>query len=125
VLREIAEQIGVHESTVSRATTKKYMLTPRGIFELKYFFSSHVATASGGVISATAVKARLQTLLDKETRSCILSDQELSNLLRQMGILAARRTVAKYRESLGIGSSAERRREYRRQEAIRRSGLHR
>lgn len=123
VLREIAEEVGVHESTVSRATTKKYMLTPRGIYELKYFFSSHVATENGGMISATAVKARLQILLEKETESCVLSDQDLSDLLRQTGILAARRTVAKYRESLGIGSSAERRREYHRQQAISRSGV--
>ncbi len=123
VLRQVAEQIGVHESTVSRATTKKYMLTPRGIYELKYFFSSHVTTERGGSISATAVKARLQILLDKEPKSAPLSDQDLSELLRQAGILAARRTVAKYRETLGIGSSAERRREYRRQEAIRRSGM--
>jgi len=123
VLREIAEHIGVHESTVSRATTKKYMLTPRGIYELKYFFSSHVATENGGAVSATAVKARLQVLLNKETEASVLSDQDLSDLLRQMGIRAARRTVAKYRESLGIGSSAERRREYRRQKAIRQSGI--
>jgi len=122
VLRQVAEQIGVHESTVSRATTRKYMLTPRGIYELKHFFSSHVSTTGGGSVSAIAVKARLQILLDKETESCILSDQDLSNLLRQMGIHAARRTVAKYRESLGIGSSAERRREFRRQDSIRRTG---
>ncbi len=114
VLKEISEAIGVHESTVSRATTRKYMLTPRGLFELKYFFSSHVQTDNGGTISATAVKARLQLLLDKEPPGSPLSDQELSELLRQAGILAARRTVAKYRESLGIGSSNERRRLYRR-----------
>jgi RNA polymerase sigma-54 factor len=114
VLKDIAEQIGVHESTVSRATTRKYMLTPRGLFELKYFFSSHVRTERGGTISATAVKARLQMLLDREPPGSPLSDQELSNLLQQTGIVAARRTVAKYRESLGIGPSNERRRLYRR-----------
>lgn len=114
VLKDIAEQVGVHESTVSRATTRKYMLTPRGLFELKYFFSSHVRTGSGGTISATAVKARLQVLLDKEPPESPLSDQELSDLMRQTGIVAARRTIAKYRESLGIGSSNERRRLYRR-----------
>ena len=114
VLKDVAEQVGVHESTVSRATTRKYMLTPRGLFELKYFFSSHVRTDRGGTISATAVKARLQMLLDKEPAESPLSDQELSDLLKQAGIVAARRTVAKYRESLGIGSSAERRRLYRR-----------
>jgi RNA polymerase sigma-54 factor len=114
VLKQVSEQIGVHESTVSRATTRKYMLTPRGLFELKYFFSSHVRTKRGGTISATAVKARLQLLLDKEPTESPLSDQELSDLLRQAGIVAARRTVAKYRETLGIGSSSERRRLYRR-----------
>jgi RNA polymerase sigma-54 factor len=117
VLKEVAEQIGVHESTVSRATTRKYMLTPRGLFELKYFFSSHVHTDRGGAVSATAVKARLQMLLDKEPIGSPLSDQELSDLLRQTGIIAARRTVAKYRESLGIGSSNERRRLFRRRGA--------
>lgn len=113
VLKEISEAVGVHESTVSRATTRKYMLTPRGLFELKYFFSSHVQTDRGGTISATAVKARLHVLLEKEPTDRPLSDQDLSELLRQTGIIVARRTVAKYRESLGIGSSNERRRLYR------------
>ena len=113
VLRDIADAVGVHESTVSRATTRKYMLTPRGIYELKYFFSSHVRTDTGGTVSATAVKARLQLLLQNEPREKPLSDQDLSELLRRVGIRAARRTVAKYRESLGIGSSSERRRLYR------------
>ena len=123
VLREVAEEVGVHESTVSRATTRKYMLTPRGIYELKYFFSSHVHTDRGGAISAIAVKARLQALIDNEPENSPLSDQDLSVLLRDLGVLVARRTVAKYRESLGIGSSAERRREYRRQKALLKSGL--
>ncbi len=114
VLREISEAIGVHESTVSRATTRKYMLTPRGLFELKYFFSSYVQTDRGGSISATAVKARLQALLAKEPPTKPLSDQDLADLLRQTGIVVARRTVAKYRETLGVGSSSERRRLYRR-----------
>ena len=118
VLKEVAERIGVHESTVSRATTRKYMLTPRGLFELKYFFSSHVRTERGGMVSATAVKARVQLLIEKEPPETPLSDQEISDLLRSTGILAARRTVAKYRESLGIGSSNERRRLYRRSGAI-------
>jgi RNA polymerase sigma-54 factor len=118
VLKEISEAVGVHESTVSRATTRKYMLTPRGLFELKYFFSSHVRTDRGGTISATAVKARLQLLLGKEPPGSPLSDQDLSELLRQLGIVVARRTVAKYRESLGIGSSSERRRLYRRKLAV-------
>ncbi len=118
ILKDVAERIGVHESTVSRATTRKYMLTPRGIYEMKYFFSSHVHTDSGGVVSATAVKARLQVLLQNEPHQKPLSDQDLSDLLRQTGVRVARRTVAKYRESLGIGSSSERRRQYRRQKAI-------
>ena len=114
ILKEVADTVGVHESTVSRATTRKYMLTPRGVFELKYFFSSFVRTVDGGVISATATKARIQILIENEPPSKPLSDQDISDLLRQTGIRAARRTVAKYRESLGIGSSGERRRAYRR-----------
>jgi len=114
ILKEVAEKVGVHESTVSRATTRKYMLTPRGIFELKYFFSSHVRTISGGQVSATATKARIQILIENEPAGQPLSDQELSELLLDTGICAARRTVAKYRESLGIGSSSERRKAYRR-----------
>jgi len=114
ILKAVAEHVGVHESTVSRATTRKYMLTPRGIFELKYFFSSHVRTVDGGVISATATKARIQIMIENEPAKQPLSDQEISQLLRETGICAARRTVAKYRESLGIGSSSERRRANRR-----------
>lgn len=114
ILKEVADLVGVHESTVSRATTRKYMLTPRGIFELKYFFSSHVRTVSGGMISATATKARIQILIEKEPSTQPLSDQEISNLLLETGICVARRTVAKYRESLGVGSSGERRRANRR-----------
>jgi len=114
ILKDVADQVGVHESTVSRATTRKYMLTPRGIFELKYFFSSHVRTVNGGMVSAIATKARIQMLIEREPPEQPLSDQEISQLLRQAGILAARRTIAKYRESLGLGSSAERRRINRR-----------
>ena len=114
ILKEVAEQVGVHESTVSRATTRKYMLTPRGVYELKYFFSSHVRTLDGGMISATATKARIQMMIENEPTNQPLSDQEISQLLRETGICAARRTVAKYRESLGMGSSSERRRLYRR-----------
>jgi RNA polymerase sigma-54 factor len=114
ILKQVAENVGVHESTVSRATTRKYMLTPRGIFELKYFFSSHVRTIGGGQVSATATKARIQILIENEPANQPLSDQEISELLLDTGIRAARRTVAKYRESLGIGSSSERRRAYRR-----------
>jgi RNA polymerase sigma-54 factor len=114
ILKEVAEHVGVHESTVSRATTRKYMLTPRGIFELKYFFSSHVRTVDGGMVSATATKARIQIMIENEPAEQPLSDQEISQLLRETGTCAARRTVAKYRESLGIGSSSERRRANRR-----------
>ncbi len=114
ILKDVADQVGVHESTVSRATTRKYMLTPRGIFELKYFFSSHVRTLNGGIVSAVATKARIQMLIENEPPNQPLSDQEISQLLRQAGICAARRTIAKYRESLGLGSSAERRRINRR-----------
>ena len=114
ILKDVSDQVGVHESTVSRATTRKYMLTPRGVFELKYFFSSHVRTVSGGMISATATKARIQLLIENEPSTRPLSDQEISHLLRETGICVARRTVAKYRESLGLGSSSERRRIYRR-----------
>ena len=94
------------------------MLTPRGIYELKYFFSSHVRTQDGGMVSATAVKAQIQALLQAEPESRPLSDQDLSDLLREGGIRAARRTVAKYRESLGIGSSSERRRLYRKRQSM-------
>lgn len=117
ILKDIAERAGVHESTVSRATTRKYMLTPRGLFELKYFFSSHVKTSDGGTVSATSVKARLARLISSETPGKPLSDQALSEMLRAEGTLAARRTVAKYRESLGIGSSSERRKAWRRMSA--------
>ena len=114
ILKDVADEVGVHESTVSRATTRKYMLTPRGIFELKYFFSSYVRTVNGGMISATATKAQIQMLIENEPTTRPLSDQEISQLLRETGTLVARRTVAKYRESLGIGSSSERRKSYRR-----------
>jgi len=114
ILKDIAEEAGVHESTVSRATTRKYMLTPRGLFELKYFFSSHVRTTDGGTVSATSVKARLASLIGAEPAGKPLSDQALSDRLKESGIIAARRTVAKYRESLGIGSSSDRRKAFRR-----------
>jgi len=114
ILKDISELANVHESTVSRATTRKYLLTPRGMFELKYFFSSHVNTTDGGTVSATSVKARLATLINAEPPGKPLSDLELSRLLKQTGIKAARRTVAKYRESLGIGSSSDRRKAWRR-----------
>jgi RNA polymerase sigma-54 factor len=102
VLREIAEILGLHESTVSRVTSQKYMATPRGIFELKYFFGSHVSTDSGGACSATAIRALLRQLIGAEDGKKPLSDSQLSEILGQQGIVVARRTVAKYRESLSI-----------------------
>jgi RNA polymerase sigma-54 factor len=109
-LREVAEQIGVHESTVSRATSNKYLWCERGTFELKYFFTSGVASADGEGASSAAIKARIKALIDAETPANILSDQQLAALLKQEGFDLARRTVAKYREAIGLGSSAERRR---------------
>ncbi len=102
VLREIADILGLHESTVSRVTTQKYMATPRGIFELKYFFGSHVATESGGACSATAIRALIKQLVGAENPKKPLSDSQLADVLGQQGIVVARRTVAKYRESLNI-----------------------
>jgi RNA polymerase sigma-54 factor len=102
VLREIADQVGLHESTVSRVTSQKYMLTPRGIFELKYFFGSSVATEAGGACSATAIRAMIKQLVEAEDQRKPLSDNKIADLLADQGILVARRTVAKYRESMQI-----------------------
>jgi RNA polymerase sigma-54 factor len=109
VLRDVASQLGIHESTVSRATANKYLLTPRGLFELKHFFSSHVQTVGGGVASATAIQAMLKRLISGEQPNQPLSDATLAELLQKEGIQVARRTVAKYREALGIPPSHERR----------------
>lgn len=100
VLREIAEELELHESTISRVTTHKYMLTPRGIYELKYFFGSHVSTDSGGACSATAIRALIKQLIAEENSKKPLSDNQLTDILSKQGIVVARRTVAKYRESL-------------------------
>jgi len=108
VLRDIAEQIGMHESTVSRMTTRKYLHTPRGTYEFKYFFSSGVSTIDGGAASATAIQAMIRKLIDEETPTRPLSDQALAVELNRRGIEVARRTVAKYREALHIPSSNER-----------------
>ena len=102
VLREIADLLGLHESTISRVTSQKYMATPRGIFELKYFFGSHVSTDTGGACSATAIRALIKQLISAEDGKKPLSDSQLSEILGQQGIVVARRTVAKYRESLNI-----------------------
>jgi RNA polymerase sigma-54 factor len=104
VLREIANTLGLHESTVSRVTTQKFMFTPRGIFELKYFFGSHVATETGGACSATAIRALIKQLVAAEDARKPLSDSKISDILSQQGIVVARRTIAKYRESLQIPS---------------------
>jgi len=102
VLREIAEAVNLHESTISRVTTQKYMLTPRGIFELKYFFGSHVSTDTGGACSATAIRALIKQLVAAEDGRKPLSDHRISDILAQQGIQVARRTVAKYREAMHI-----------------------
>ena len=102
VLREIAETLGLHESTVSRVTTQKFMFTPRGIFELKYFFGSHVTTETGGACSATAIRALIKQLVGEENGHSPLSDNQISEILGKQGIVVARRTIAKYRESLQI-----------------------
>ena len=111
-LRAVAEKIDMHESTVSRVTSNKYLQCPRGLFELKYFFTSGVAAADGeGSVSAEAVKAQIRALVDAEAPGAILSDDTLVDLLREKGFDLARRTVAKYREAIGIGSSVQRRRQ--------------
>ena len=108
VLADIAERVEMHESTISRVTTQKYMHTPRGTLELKYFFSSHVGTDSGGEASSTAIKEHIKELIGEENPKKPLSDNKLSELLAARGFKVARRTVAKYREMLGIGGSSER-----------------
>ena len=110
ILSDISEKLDLHESTISRVTTSKYLATPRGIYELKYFFSSHVATATGGECSSTAVSAILKELINAEVPHKPLSDNKLTELLKEQGINIARRTVAKYREGLGIPSSSDRKR---------------
>jgi len=109
-LREVAEELGLHESTISRATTRKYLRTPRGTFEFKYFFSSGITTDSGGGASATAIQAMIKRLVDAENPRAPLSDAKLADLLKAEGIPVARRTVAKYREAMNIASSHERQR---------------
>jgi len=110
VLHDIAEAVEMHESTISRVTTKKYMHTPRGIYELKYFFSSHVSTSDGGECSATAIRALIKKLVSAETPDKPLSDSKLASILSDQGINVARRTVAKYREAMSIPPSNERKR---------------
>ncbi len=109
VLREIADVVELHESTISRVTTQKYMMTPRGLYELKYFFGSHVSTESGGACSSTAIRALIKQLIAAENGKKPLSDGQLADLLGQQGIVVARRTVAKYRESMQIAPANMRR----------------
>jgi RNA polymerase sigma-54 factor len=108
VLRDVAERIEMHESTVSRVTTRKYLYTPRGTFEFKYFFSSHVGTADGGEASAVAIQAMIRKLIEAENPGKPLSDSALAQALNNQGINVARRTVAKYREGMNIPSSNDR-----------------
>lgn len=108
VLHDIAEIVEMHESTISRVTTQKFMHTPQGIFELKYFFSSHVSTDSGGECSSTAIRALIKKLVSAENPKKPLSDSKITDLLAEQGIQVARRTIAKYRESLNIPPSNER-----------------
>ena len=110
VLHDVAEAVEMHESTISRVTTQKYMHTPRGIYELKYFFSSHVGTSAGGECSATAIRALIKKLVAEEDPRKPLSDSKLAQILGDQGINVARRTIAKYRESIAIPSSSERKR---------------
>jgi RNA polymerase sigma-54 factor len=108
VLREIADELELHESTISRVTTRKYMLTPRGVFELKYFFGSHVATESGGACSATAIRALIKQMVAEENPKKPLSDNVITDILSKQGIVVARRTIAKYRESLQLPAASQR-----------------
>ncbi|KZN29476.1 RNA polymerase factor sigma-54 [Pseudoalteromonas luteoviolacea S2607] len=108
VLNDVAEMVDMHESTISRVTTQKYMHTPRGIYELKYFFSSHVSTENGGECSSTAIRALIKKLIAAENSAKPLSDSKIADVLADQGIKVARRTIAKYRESLAIPPSNQR-----------------
>jgi RNA polymerase sigma-54 factor len=108
VLHDVAEAVGMHESTVSRVTTSKYMTTPRGVFELKYFFSSHVGTADGGTCSSVAIRSLIKKLVEAEITSKPISDSKIAEILADQGINVARRTVAKYRETMNIPPSNQR-----------------
>jgi RNA polymerase sigma-54 factor len=112
VLRDVAEDIGMHESTISRVTTNKYMQTPQGLFELKYFFNSGLSTTGGDFVASESVKNRIKDIIDNEDPRKPYSDQHLAELLSAHHINIARRTVTKYREMLKLGSSSERKRYY-------------
>lgn len=109
-LREVADSIAMHESTVSRVTTGKFIGTPRGLFELKFFFTSSIEGSDGGTVSSEAVKSKIKTLIDAEDPKSILSDDDIVDMLQKDGIEIARRTIAKYREAMNIPSSVQRRR---------------
>lgn len=108
VLNDVAEMVEMHESTISRVTTQKFMHTPRGIYELKFFFSSHVSTENGGECSSTAIRALIKKLVAAENQTKPLSDSKIADILAEQGINVARRTIAKYRESLSIPPSNQR-----------------
>jgi RNA polymerase sigma-54 factor len=108
VLREIADELGLHESTISRVTTQKYMLTPFGTLELKYFFGSHVSTDTGGSASSTAIRALIRQLISAEEAKNPLPDSRIAEVLGEQGIVVARRTVAKYREAMKIPPVSQR-----------------
>ena len=110
VLRDIAEELKLHESTISRVTTHKFMHTPNGIIEFKYFFSSHVSTKDGGECSSTAIRSFIKELIDNENQGRPLSDSKIADFLQAKGINVARRTIAKYREAMLISSSSQRKR---------------
>jgi RNA polymerase sigma-54 factor len=110
VLKDVAEAIAMHESTISRVTTGKYMHTPRGVFEFRFFFSSHVAGEGGTEVSSTAIRAKIRKLIAQEPAETPLSDSRIAEILSKDGVQVARRTVAKYREAMGIASSGDRRR---------------
>jgi RNA polymerase sigma-54 factor len=110
ILKDVAEAVGMHESTISRVTTSKYMHTPRGVFEFRYFFSSHVEAADGTEMSSTAIRAKIRKLISQENAENPWSDSKLAEILSQEGIPVARRTVAKYREGMQIAPSNERKR---------------
>jgi RNA polymerase sigma-54 factor len=114
ILRDVAESISMHESTISRVTTGKYMHTPRGVFELRFFFSSHVAGSDGSELSSTAIRAKIRKLIAAEDPAKPMSDNRIAEILSEEGVQVARRTVAKYREALGIPSSSERKRAHSR-----------
>jgi RNA polymerase sigma-54 factor len=110
ILKDVAEAVEMHESTISRVTTAKYMHTPRGVFEFRYFFSSHVEAADGKGMSSTAIRAKIKKLISQENPENPCSDSKLADILSQEGIPVARRTVAKYREGMQIAPSNERKR---------------